>query len=231
MPSGATSSSPFDGTSWETVKIQEVALLLRARYHGSCAHTERGKTLHSVGVQHWSHSCCSWRDGLMKQNICQSTHHIAPNNLQVGQQVRDHDLEDRIDDAAESFFGGLWRIIRVHGWSIADRIFKITAWTMLVGVIQALYRETELEGLQVIANVLFVVLLLGVAITIMNVMIFFQDQASEKILFLASAGWRFLVMLGISALLIVLGFMLILPTFIVGVDQVLTALSFDSLAK
>ena len=68
--------------------------------------------------------------------------------------------------------------------------------TMLVGAIQALYRETELEGLQVIANVLFVVLLLGVAITIMNVMIFFQDQASEKITILTSAGWRFLIMLG-----------------------------------
>ena len=143
----------------------------------------------------------------------------------------DHDLEDRIDDATESFFGGLWRIIRVHGWSIADRTFKITTWTMLVGAIQALSRETELEGLQVIANVLFVVLLLGVAITIMNVMIFFQDQASEKITILTSAGWRFLVMLGISTLLIVLGFMLILPTLMIGVDQVLSALSIESLAK
>ena len=102
---------------------------------------------------------------------------------------------------------------------------------MLVGAIQALYRETELEGLQVIANVLFVVLLLGVAITIMNVMIFFQDQASEKITILTSAGWRFLVMLGISTLLIVLGFMLILPTLMIGVDQVLSALSIESLAK
>lgn len=143
--------------------------------------------------------------------------------------MRDRDIEDRIDDATEVFFGYVWRIIRVHGWSITDRIFKITTWTMIIGAIQALYRQTEFESLQVIANILLVVLLLGVAVTIMNVMIFFQDQAAWKFRFLTSPGWRILVMMGVSALLIILGFMLVFPAIVVGVDQVLSALSVENL--
>lgn len=139
------------------------------------------------------------------------------------------DIEDRIDNATEAFFGYVWRIIRVHGWSIADRIFKITTWITVVGAIQALYRHTEFESLQVVANILFVVLLLGVAITIVNVMIFFQDQAAWKFQFLTSPGWRIFFMIGVSALLIVLGFMLVFPAIVVGVDQVLNALSVETL--
>ena len=138
------------------------------------------------------------------------------------------DIEDRIDDATASIFGYIWSVILEHGWSIADRIFKIVAWTVAVGVIQALYSKTKIESLEVIANVLFVVLLLGIAVSIMNVMIYFQDQAAGKFRFPVSPGMRILVTLGISALLIVLGFMLFLPAFLLGVDQVLTALSLDS---
>jgi len=102
------------------------------------------------------------------------------NVLPIGRQVRDHDIEDRIDDATEALFGYVWRVIRAHGWSIADRIFKIATWTMVVGAVQALYRQTDFVSLQIIANFLFVVLLLGIAVTIMNVMVFFQDQAAWK---------------------------------------------------
>ena len=151
------------------------------------------------------------------------------NVLQVGQQVRDRDIEDGIDDAIEAFFGYIWNVIRLHGWSIADRIFKITTWTMAVGAIQALHRQTEFESLQIIANILLVVLLSGIAVTVMNVMTFFQDQAAWKLQFLVSPGWRMLIMMGVSTLLIVLWFMLVLPAIVLSIDQVLSALSLETL--
>ena len=143
--------------------------------------------------------------------------------------MRDRDIEGRIDDETEALFGYVWRIIRAYGWSIADRIFKFTTWTMVVGAIQALYRQTGFEGLQVIANFLFAVLLLGIAVTIMNVMVFFQDQAAWKFQLLTSSGWRIIAIVGISALLIVFGFMLVFPAIVVGVDQILSALSLENL--
>ncbi|MCY3874150.1 MAG: hypothetical protein OXF88_07655 [Rhodobacteraceae bacterium] len=143
----------------------------------------------------------------------------------------DRDIEDRIDDAIEAFFGYVWHLIRVHGWSIADRIFKITTWTMVVGAIRALYRQTKFESLQIIANGLFFVLWLGVAVTVINVMVFFQDQAAWKFQFLVSSGWRMFIMMGVTVLLMVLGFMFVFPAIVLSVDQVLSALSLETLAK
>jgi len=46
-----------------------------------------------------------------------------------------------------------------------------------------------------------------------------------EVRYLASPGWHILMMLGVSALLIVLGFMLVFPAIVLSVDQVLIALS------
>ena len=139
--------------------------------------------------------------------------------------MNDRDIEEKIDDASASVVGCVWYGLLDHGWSIADRLFKIASWTLIVGAFQALYQETNIASLEIVANILFVVLLVGVGTTVMNVMLYFQDKASEKIPFQLSVGWRMVIMLGVNIGLILLGFYLILPAIISSVTQILAALS------
>ena len=118
-----------------------------------------------------------------------------------------------------------WYGLLKHGWSIADQLFKIASWTMLVGALKALYQQTNIFSLEIIANVLLFVLLLGVITTVINVMIYFQDKASEKVSFQLSMGWRVFIMLFVNVLLILLGLYVILPAIILSVTQILDALS------
>ena len=95
---------------------------------------------------------------------------------------------------------------------------------MIVGTIQALYQKTNISSLETIANILKILLFLGVAVTVLNAMIYFQDKASEKISFQLSMGWRVFIMLFVNVLLILLGLYVILPAIILSVTEILAAL-------
>ena len=73
--------------------------------------------------------------------------------------------------------------------------------------------------------VLLFVLSVGVATSILNVMIYFQDQAVARLGLKVSSGWRLLIMLAVSAVLIVLGIMVLLPLVASAITQVLDAYS------
>ena len=139
--------------------------------------------------------------------------------------MRDHDIEEKVDDAIAGVFERVWYGLLDHGWSIADRLFKIASWTVLVGTLKAFSQETKTVNLEIIANTLLAVLFLGVVVTVMNVMIHFQDKASEKIPRQLSLDWRMVIMLLVNSGLILLGIFLILPAIISSVTQILDAVS------
>ena len=139
--------------------------------------------------------------------------------------MRDQEIEKKIDDAIAAFIRSAWYGLLAHGWSISDRIFKITAWTLVVGTLQVLSQQTENSGIGITVWVLLFVLSVGVATSILNVMIYFQDQAVARLGLKVSSGWRLLIMLAVSAVLIVLGIMVLLPLVASAITQVLDAYS------
>ena len=139
--------------------------------------------------------------------------------------MQDLEIEEKIEEKIEAFFRSAWYGLLAHGWSISDRIFKIAAWTLVVGALQALAQQTENSVIQITAWVLLLVLFMGVVTTILNVMIYFQDQAGERLGLQISPGWRLLIMLTVSTVLSVLGIMVLLPLVATAITQVLDAYS------
>ena len=139
--------------------------------------------------------------------------------------MRHLEIEEKIEEKIEAFFRSAWYGLLAHGWSISDRIFKIAAWTLVVGALQALAQQTENSVIQITAWVLLLVLFMGVVTTIFNVMIYFQDQAAERLGLRVSSGWRLFIMLTVSAGLSILGIMVLLPLVATAITEVLNAYS------
>ena len=139
--------------------------------------------------------------------------------------MHDQDLENKITDTA---FGVLefafWGLLN-HGWSIADCLFKIASWTFVVGAIEALYQKTDIPELQIIAQILFILLMLGIATTVMNVMIYCHNRAEEKFEPQLPTGWYIAIMAVVSLGLIWLGLYLILPAIVSSATKVLSVIS------
>ena len=139
--------------------------------------------------------------------------------------MRHLEIEEKIEDKIEAFFRSALHGLLAHGWSISDRIFKIAAWTLVAGALQALAQQTENSVIRITAWVLLLVLFMGVVTTILNVMIYFQDLAAKRLGLRVSAGWRLFIMLTVSAGLSILGIMVLLPLVATAITEVLNAYS------
>lgn len=87
---------------------------------------------------------------------------------------------------------------RLHAWPIADRSFKLTAWTLLATTIYKLGTAADHSGLRAIAVVLFVLLYFAFTMTILNVMVYYQDMAMER--------FRRFAVIAAATLLLIAGF-------------------------
>jgi uncharacterized membrane protein YesL len=131
------------------------------------------------------------------------------------------DLEDRFAETIE----WLWLETLAHGWNVADRIFKITGWALLIGAIEALHQKSQIEELRYIVISLIVLMFIAAVASVMNAMIHYQEKAFNRLPGSISEGWRILIMLGVNTFLIIAGTMITLPALIAAVGIILKALS------
>ncbi|PIW28408.1 MAG: hypothetical protein COW30_07535 [Rhodospirillales bacterium CG15_BIG_FIL_POST_REV_8_21_14_020_66_15] len=131
------------------------------------------------------------------------------------------DLEDKFAEIVEA----IWLEVLAHGWNVADRLFKVAGWTLLIGAIEALYQKTDLIGLRSVEFALVAILFIAVFTSVMNAMIHYQDRASERLPENLGYGWRLLIMVGVNIVLVAGGMMLAIPAIIAAVGVVLEALN------
>lgn len=133
-------------------------------------------------------------------------------------------LEDKIDDAIAELVEGVCLEILKHGWTIADRLFKIASWTLMVGAIGLLYDKMQNNELLVTNYFLIALLFIGVLTSIMNGMIYCQDKMVGKFNKL-SHGWYLFTMMAVGCVIMLVGFFVVLPAITSGIKAILETFS------
>ena len=90
--------------------------------------------------------------------------------------MADRDPEDVFDEIMIAVL----RTIGKYAWTVADHVFKLTAWLLGFSAILALGQSTDDIGITVIGIVLSSVWLAAAVTTIFKTTVFLQDAALER---------------------------------------------------